>query len=305
LLEGQCDLAIPESTYQPLSSFFSSWGSAEIDGRSFTFWQTDEGLVLDRMSFDEWLLDSAESIGVTVLRGCKVTGGKWNSGEWIIEALIEGQHQTLNAGFVVEAIGSRTRSAVQPDLRRFFTDTLVCLSIELSERMSEPERVMVESCEVGWWYTVQLPNAKRIVCLFTDGDTIEPSLPHPEWLNSLLKKTSHIRRLVDEFSNDAKVHICDARTSIRTVLWRAGWISVGDAAWSLDPLSGAGIQRAINDGINAALVISRSLTTGRSDQLRAYAVSQVDSFRKSLATQRLYYSFEPRWRNAPFWRRRL
>ena len=304
LLERECDLSIPPSIYRPLSSFCSAWGSAEMDGRSFTFWQTDEGLVLDRQSFDRWLLESAESSGVHVLRGCNVTGGKRNGEGWILQGLINGQIQTLSASFVVEAIGSRVRSAIQPDINRFFTDKLVCLSAELKGPLRSAH-AMVESCEAGWWYTVQLPDGTQIVNLFTDVDTLKPGSARVEWLNSALDKTTHMRRLVSDFAKDAEVHICDARTSIRNVLWRGDWMSIGDAAWCLDPLSGTGIQRAISDGINAASAISRFLTTGSPDELRRYAVSQAESFKESLTTQRLYYSVETRWSSAAFWRRRL
>jgi len=304
LLERECDLSVPPSIYRPLSSFVSAWGGAEMDGRSFTFWQTEEGLVLDRQSFDEWLLESAESSGVTVLRGCNVTGGKRNGGDWTLEGLIDGKRQTLSASFVVEAIGSRVRSAIQPDVNRFFTDKLVCLSVELKGSFTSAH-AMVESCEAGWWYTVQLREGTQVVNLFTDSDMIDASSTRLEWFNSVLDKTTHMRDLVGDSARDADVHNCDARTSIRSVLWRAGWISIGDAAWCLDPLSGTGIQRAITDGIGAARTISRFLTTGSSDELRAYAVSQAESFKESLTTQRLYYSLETRWRSAAFWRRRL
>ena len=152
---------------------------------------------------------------------------------------------------------------------------------------------------------MQLRDGTQVVNLFTDSDMINASSTRVEWFNAVLDKTTHMRDLVGDSARDADVRICDARTSIRSVLWRNGWISIGDAAWCLDPLSGTGIQRAINDGISAANTISRFLTTGSSDELRNYAVSQAESFKESLTTQRLYYSLETRWSSAAFWRRRL
>ena len=303
LLARECDLSIPPSLYRPLSNFLSAWGSAELDGRSFTFWQTDEALVLDRQAFDRWLLESAESGGVTVLRGCDVTSGTRSGEGWILKGLVNGQPETLSASFVVEAVGSRGRSVIQPDVNRLFTDKLVCLSAELNGPFTSAH-ALVEACEAGWWYTVQLPSGTRVVNLFTDGDTLEPSSTRVKWFNSVLDKTTHIRHLVNHFPTIADVHTCDARTSIRLVLWRAGWISIGDAAWCLDPLAGTGIQRAIHDGLNAASTLSQFLATGNSDQVRSHAVAQAESFKESLLTQSRYYSFETRWKSAQFWRRR-
>jgi flavin-dependent dehydrogenase len=305
LLESSCGLSIPQSICKPFSSFFSAWGSTELDGRSFTFWQAGDGLVLDRMLFDKWLLDAAESMGVTVLRGCTITGGEWTPEGWILSGLRDAQQQTMCASFVVEATGARARSVVQPEVKRIFTDALVCISIEQSKHSSLTENAMVEACKDGWWYTVQLPDGHRIVSLFTDSDMVKPPGQRLDWLNSILDKTSHIRQVVNEFPDDTKTHICDARTSIRSVLLRNNWISIGDAAWRLDPLSGIGILRAMQDGINAAPAISLALNTGSWDQLKAYAVSQFDSFTRSLVTQREYYGCETRWNDATFWGRRL
>jgi flavin-dependent dehydrogenase len=82
-------------------------------------------------------------------------------------------------------------------------------------------------------------------------------------------------------------------------------MSIGDAAWSLDPLSGNGIERAVSDGIDAATAISQALISGDSGPLRSHAVSRANSFRESLAVQRQYYSVEKRWGDNVFWRRRV
>ena len=42
------------------------------------------------------------------------------------------------------------------------------------------------------------------------------------------------------------------------------WLAVGDAAWTLDPLSGAGVERAVRDGARAADALSESIRLPRS-----------------------------------------
>lgn len=203
--------------------FFSAWGSEELDGRSLAFWQAGSGLVLDRTTFDEWLLGSAEAAGVTVLRGCRITSARWHEKEWLLSSLMDGSEQALAASFIAEATGRMARSVVQPDVRRFFMDALVCRSVELPERSSDSPIAMVESCTVGWWYTVRLPNGRQTVALFTDADLVEPAETRINWLDAVLKTTSHFRRLADRFPQDVRIHVCDARTSVRNVLWRDSW----------------------------------------------------------------------------------
>jgi flavin-dependent dehydrogenase len=304
LLEQVCDLSPPPATYRPLTTFFSAWGSEQLDGRSLAFWQAGHGLVLDRRAFDEWLLSSAEAAGVTVLRGCAILDGCWSSDGWMLHGMMDGREQRFAASFVVEATGRMTRSVVHPDVQRFLTDTLVCLSVELPEGLSEDLSATVESCAFGWWYTVQPPNGRQIVALFTDADLVEPAETRLEWFKAILNATIHIRRLAHQFPEDGMVHVCDARTSIRSVLWRDTWICIGDAAWCLDPLSGAGIERAIRNGIDVAAVVSNAVTSGDFGELRSHAVQRADAFREALWLQRRYYDIETRWSEAVFWRRR-
>ena len=307
LLESASDLSIPRIAHRPLPSFSSAWGSDHVDGRTFGFWQADEALVLDRAAFDEWLLRSAEAAGVSILRECRVTGGQWigTQGHWVLCTLTGGMERSLDASFVVESTGRSARSAIHADVKRLTTDALVCVSVEMPESQSNCSDAFVESCEGGWWYTALKPDDTRVVALFTDADLVAQADGRLNWMNLVLDTTRHVRPLAYPLQQGAQVRVTDARTSIRNVLWRNAWISIGDAAWSLDPLSGSGLKRAIGGGIDAAAAISRGLVQRDVEALRSQAMSQVHAFVESLDIQQKYYALESRWGDAPFWSRRL
>jgi Tryptophan halogenase len=104
---------------------------------------------------------------------------------------------------------------------------------------------------------------------------------------------------------DLRLHGCSARSSIRRLLWRESYLAIGDAACFIDPLSGTGIERAIEDGISAADALSTALTGGGPEQLRANAMRRARAFQDGLDLQRRYYGAVGRWADAPFWSRRL
>jgi flavin-dependent dehydrogenase len=87
-------------------------------------------------------------------------------------------------------------------------------------------------------------------------------------------------------------------------MWRDSWLAIGDAAWSLDPLSGSGIDRAIRGGYASAAAISEAINNGNFELLRAHAVSQATAFQEALLLQQKYYEIEGRWKERPFWYRR-
>lgn len=296
--------AIPFSIYQPFKTFFSAWNSAQLDSKRISFWQAGDGAVLDRVAFDRWLLDSTEDAGVTVLRNYKVINCSWNEKNWQLTTANHTNKQIFSAEFVVEATGRASRSVAQPNAKRFYTDKLICLSIKLHKKSDTYFTPLVESCPIGWWYTAQLVSGENIISLFTDVDILEPAENRLTWLNKVLKTTSYVRQIAGHLPDNTSMSTRDARTSIRNVLWRNSWICVGDAARTLDPLSGNGIERAIQDGLNAAEVVSKAVTNRNFDELKSLAVNQVGSFHQALALQEYYYGLERRWSKEQFWSRR-
>jgi flavin-dependent dehydrogenase len=137
--------------------------------------------------------------------------------------------------------------------------------------------------------------------LFTDADLVR-GRSRGVLVAAALRCTRHIRSIA-ALDPSVRVLSSDARTSIRNLLWRGRWFSVGDAAWFLDPLSGNGIERAVESGVAAAAAICAAVD-GNADALRAAAIGRVAAFRSALAAQEAIYSRERRWSAHPFWRRR-
>jgi len=78
---------------------------------------------------------------------------------------------------------------------------------------------------------------------------------------------------------------------------------VGDAAFSLDPLSAHGLRGALASALAAAEAIDAHLH-GRADALARYRADARTMFDRQLRARHRYYAQEPRWPPSPFWRRR-
>lgn len=298
-------LLLPPNMCSPLPTFLSAWGAEDLEGRSFAFWQAADGLVMDRPAFDRWLRDEAATAGAEVIRGCRVVGAQHDGDRWLVVGRVGGHDLRIPAQFVVEATGRVARSVFRAEVKRYYTDHLVCLSTELRCLSDEDAVALVESSEEGWWYAARGISGRLLVALFTDDDRILPTADRREWFAKQLHATRHVRELVDNYPRNADLQMCDARTSIRTVLWRGNWFSIGDAAWSLDPLSGSGVERAVNEGVSAGQALSKTILTLSPEPLREFAVSQVNSFKTAIHAQRKIYQRESRFKSFPFWRRRV
>ncbi|GAB3858107.1 hypothetical protein GCM10028822_32870 [Hymenobacter terrigena] len=152
---------------------------------------------------------------------------------------------------------------------------------------------------------VRQPEGGITLCCFSDADLLPAAAAQCDWLLAQLRSTNHLAYLADHFPADTVIRVCEARTSVRHTLWENNWLCIGDAAWSLDPLSGTGIERAIHSGSRAATALAAALESQRpTNHLRHFALAQGQAFQQMLISQRSYYQLEPRWPDAPFWRRR-
>lgn len=292
---------LPQSAYLPLSFFYSSWGSEALSARDLLFWDIQTSFILDRQVFDNHMLKTAEHTGANLLSGAHVIAATWQSSNWELELLCNGRHISLKAGFIVEATGKVFSTAVWPDVQRYFTDKLVCVSAKCD--IASEEITMVEAFAGGWYYTAPHPQGGQTIGLFTDADLLPPKPKLNSWMNDVLKKTFQLKQYVT--INDKSPFISwDARTSVRSLIWRDCWLAIGDAAWSLDPLSGSGLQRAVTDGVNSANAIAMSTISETLQPLKQHALARAHDFRKSLGVQKRYYNMEERWSSEVFWARR-
>ncbi|WJI57236.1 MULTISPECIES: FAD-dependent monooxygenase [unclassified Mesorhizobium] len=292
-------IALPSEAAYPLSHFHSCWGTPELAGHSYKFWSAGPAIVLIRSAFERVLLDAAKSIGVDVLEGYRASACGWDGHRWRLSGVCGDEEFELDADFVVEAVGPRTKSIVYTDVARLFFDDQVCLSFEANCANLQNEGALVESCSVGWWYACQTSLDCQIVCLFTDASLVS-GVRRDQFVREQLSMTKFIRARAP-WDCDTVIKVSSARTSARTLLWRGRWIPVGDAALSLDPVSGTGIERAVADGVAVAQAIATCADDGADTALRVYARQRAAAFQKALLKRRAIYRMERRWRGHPFW----
>ena len=82
-----------------------------------------------------------------------------------------------------------------------------------------------------------------------------------------------------------------------------GWLAVGDAALSFDPLSSQGLFNALFTGL-AAAEAADSFLSGNSDSFAQYHQTTQAIFHAYRTKLAATYNAEKRWPAAPFWRRR-
>ena len=164
---------------------------------------------------------------------------------------------------------------------------------------------LVETCDLGWWYSARLPGAELVVALMSDSDLVRAhrlAAPQTWWRHLAATGPTHERTAEGRPAGPLRVQA--AHSSRLQPLTGEGWLAVGDAACSHDPLSASGIARALDSGIHAARALDALLRKGDAGLLAAYDARQRQAFDLYCTTWARYYQVEQRWPAAEFWRRR-
>jgi hypothetical protein len=182
--------------------------------------------------------------------------------------------------------------------RRVRLDRLVGIPVRLERPDAVLERsTLVAAARGGWWYAGPSPGGGACAIFFTDADLPEyRAFREPGGAQRAL---GEVRALRERSGGVARV----GKPFLATSEWLRpcageGWLAIGDAMASVDPLSSQGLYRALLSAQQAA----ETLTTGGAPG--AYrARLQVDLLEYATGRSAVH-GRERRWPSSPFWQRR-
>jgi flavin-dependent dehydrogenase len=307
----------------PLPSWGTSsvWGETAPREHSHLLSPYGSGWHVDRRAFDHMLAQAAVAAGASLFEGVAVNQSVYREGYWSLRTtsnppLANGNSPALCARVLIDATGRRAQIARALGGQHILFDRLVAVASRFAGiDATEQGHLVVEAAREGWWYSAPLPNGARqddnamIAMLMTDADLCRRlRFNHDEIWQALLQSTELTQRRVASAQRVSKsqVHCAHSQRLRRDHASNAGpWLAVGDAALSVDPISGSGVLRALRTGRSAANAVSALLARPSHCQptLAAYEAEHDEECTKYLLERAQYYASEQRFAT-PFWRRR-
>jgi 2-polyprenyl-6-methoxyphenol hydroxylase-like FAD-dependent oxidoreductase len=296
----------------------SAWGSHTLLRNDFIFERNGHGWHLDRARFDASLRELAYASGVTIRMETRLM--KWEpfaQGEWQLFLNSTPLQTSMNVAssvtafrckWVVDCSGRVSLAAKKFALNRRIDDQLVghFALFECAES-DEDSLTLIEAVPDGWWYTVLLPSKYRIVIYFTDAGTNTAKLAKSvKGFSVLLDQTHFVRSRLKYYGYTMATSPKGmmANSSRLEQLFGNGWLVVGDAANTFDPLSSQGIQTALYTGLKAGKALNEHLSNRDNAPLEQY-VSHIDSiYNAYLQNRNTFYGYEQRWPENAFWKKR-
>jgi flavin-dependent dehydrogenase len=271
-------LGISPDDHLPSTGNRSAWGSDSVDDMPFIFSPYGNGWHLDRRRFEQMLIDRALAAGATRLTGTRVSALARDGRMWRLQ-LNDGT--PVDCAFLIDATGRSSWLARRLGARRVHDDRLIA-TVAFLESGHCDSTTLIEAEEHGWWYSAPLPDSRLAVMLISD--TARPWTP-PSLTQARINEGGYLMNVPPR-----RVDAGSAR------LDRAGgdgWLAIGDAALSFDPISSHGLLTALSTGLAAG-----------ETSLPDYENFLETTWRTYTQMRHACYATEQRWADAPFWRRR-
>jgi len=253
---GQLD-SVDAAGFYPNSGNISRWAGehaiAATEGPGFHVSRTD---------FDRVLRRHAQSKGAAVVEG---SVGRVDIGRLTrVESDRAGRATTYECDFVLDCSG-RAGVIARRGLRRAdagYRTLAIAAEWECPEwPADERTHTFVDSYENGWAWSVPLSATRRQCTVMVDAGLTTVTRAGLETLyRAELQKAVSIehrlkgsRQIMAPWGCDASLYTCDRATDSRALL-------VGDAASFIEPLSSAGVRKALASAWRAAIVVNTVLS---------------------------------------------
>jgi flavin-dependent dehydrogenase len=280
----------------------AAWGAPVPHENDFLFSARGAGWHLDRAAFDALLAREAGARGVEVMPATRVESVAREEGGGWTARLSSGAF--LRARLVVDATGARAGVARRMGARSVAVDRLAGFVRFFRSSGGDP-RTLVEAFGDGWWYTAPLPGGGRVAACMTDSDIGRGlGVAQAEGWERALASAPRVRRALAGAEPSGGVVARAARSRSLEPAAGDGWLAVGDAACTFDPLSSQGVAKALRSGVFAAYAAGDLLAKGDGAGMARYRRFVADEFAGYLRTRAAYYAAEARWPRHAFWRRR-
>ncbi|HEU0051974.1 MAG TPA: NAD(P)/FAD-dependent oxidoreductase [Longimicrobium sp.] len=287
----------------------SAWGAPRVHASDFIFEPHGHGWQLDRARFDASLRACAAEAGAVLRVGTRVARtARDGDGGWEVTLRSADRDEVARCDWLVDATGRSAALAREHGAARVRHDGLVAFFARFrpAREGDRDARTLIESAPDGWWYTALVPGGERVVAWLTDADLADrAALLAVEGFVAMLDRSLHVSEVLRkyDYAIAGRPVGADAGGARLERFVGEGWIGAGDAALSFDPLSSQGILTALYTGMRAGEAIHAHLA-GDAEALPAYAERLEEIHRAYRENHAVFYGYEARWRELPFWSRR-
>lgn len=215
------------------------------------------GIMVDRGKLDHDLIQLAVSKGLVLFQPAKPEIFRRESDHWKVLIRIKNQCMELKTIFVLD---SRGRSSSRMIDKIITTPPMVALYANTSS-VSMPACTLIEAQENGWLWGSPLPGDKlfRMMAFFALADLRKE---HPEKLFQHSVSSSLLFRKGLTGLSNSGIKSCVVLNYCHNNPWDNNYVRIGEAAFTLDPLSSSGVEKAMRFSLQTVIAVNNILNSG-------------------------------------------
>jgi flavin-dependent dehydrogenase len=211
----------------------------------------------------------------------------------------------LAARFLIDATGRRAAVARKLGLkRRRLSGQCAAVAWLRHPEHDLDDTTRVKAVQNGWWYTARLPQMLRVLAFHGLPADVAQMMRRPERFAEQCNATDLLSYGVRTSCFVRPLKAMDASVQVSESAAGPGWLAVGDAALSFDPLSSQGVLFALYSGIRGMEAMMHGL------EQPGLAGRFLDDYQQKVcsvlaASQRArmgFYWSERRYSERPYWR---
>jgi flavin-dependent dehydrogenase len=277
------------------------WGARATHYREIAI---EPGLQVDRGVFDAILIEAARESGARVIQPARAVSLTPRShGGWT--ATLATPHRQITVAAALLAIAGGRRAGFGAHRRHRSAATLALCGYLKNAFFRTPES-RIDVSEKGWQWAAPLPDGTISVAIFVDPPSAGLRRDSVEAVFRRTLRESHLLGACADGEIVGALRACDASRSSATPTVGDDFIRVGDAAFSIDPLSSQGVAHAMASALQGAAVVNTLINRPASAQAaKAFFDARVtEMLKRDGAIARAYYREQAAITPTPFWLRR-
>jgi flavin-dependent dehydrogenase len=258
------------------------------------------GVLVNRGYFDKFLLKEAEGAGAEVIQPAWARDAVWNGSVWQVEVMYEGRSRWLTADYLVDASG---RKPFLPGARTRVSPPTLALCGYLPVA-GAPQPVRIEAIPDGWCWGAPVPGNLFSAMVFLSPETVrERQTSGLEELWRLKLAKTELFAWMSALPLIHPIAAYDATAYSAADSTATNFIAIGEASFTLDPLSSTGVEKAIQTGCIAAVALHTMLLRPESKilSMKFCAERRSETVSSHADWAAGFYRRVVRFREFPFW----
>ncbi len=261
------------------------------------------GFLTERLYFDRKLLLMAEELGVKVLKPAKIINSVFLNNLWELEINQEGIYRTIKTKFLVDATGKK--SIIRGKKNRVGPQT-VAITASWKNTSYPYASTFLESTPDSWIWGGRSLDEIFHATVFVDPSEISGRCKLMEMYYQTFEKSKLFKTCL-EGSVLSKITAVETTPYFYENPVGLNFIKTGESNLGFDPISSQGVQNAMSNAIQAAIVVNTlyKYPSNAEVALEFYKSQQQKTLRRHLTlTTETYLSALP-WQDQAFWKNRI